>query len=196
MSAAAMPFSSSSLRAAGAGGMSLLASPPRSGAGAAERSGAGLAAGADLAAGVASASGAVIGLAAGARASLRGFDLGDPAPSSIDPNTEPMATVVPCCTLMSPNMPAAGAGTSTVTLSVSSSTSGSSALTVSPGFLNHWPTVASVTDSPSAGTRISIGIFATPQSVSERACPTSAFCSWLCLLASPVAVAAVAGRPT
>ena len=52
--------------------------------------------------------------------------------------------------------PAAGAGTSMVTLSVSSSTSGSSALTASPGFLNHWPTVASVTDSPSAGTLISI----------------------------------------
>ena len=54
--------------------------------------------------------------------------------------------------------PAAGAGTSTVTLSVSSSTSGSSALTASPGFFNHWPTVASVTLSPSAGTLISMAM--------------------------------------
>ena len=52
----------------------------------------------------------------------------------------------------------AGAGTSTVTLSVSSSTSGSSALTASPSFLNHLPIVASVTDSPSVGTRISFAI--------------------------------------
>ena len=43
--------------------------------------------------------------------------------------------------------------TSSVTLSVSSSTSGSSAFTASPGFLNQRPTVASVTDSPSVGTR-------------------------------------------
>src|SRR6185312_13144695 len=93
------------------------------------RSGAGLAAGADLAAGLASTRGVVIGRDAGASASLLGFDLGDPAPSLIDPRTEPMATVVPCSTLMSASTPAAGAGTSTVTLSVSSSTSGSSAAT-------------------------------------------------------------------
>src|SRR5262249_670126 len=54
--------------------------------------------------------------------------------------------------------PEAGAGTSIVTLSVSSSTSGSSAATASPACLNHLPTVASVTDSPSAGTRISIAM--------------------------------------
>src|SRR5437868_11454734 len=42
-----------------------------------------------------------------------------------------------------------------VTLSVSSSTSGSSTATGSPGRLNHLPIVASVTDSPSAGTRMS-----------------------------------------
>src|SRR5262249_31680342 len=35
-----------------------------------------------------------------------------------------------------------------------------------------------------------------PPSQSESAWATSAFCSWLCLLAWPVAVAAVAGRPT
>src|SRR5438477_13103286 len=42
-----------------------------------------------------------------------------------------------------------------VTLSVSSSTSGSSTATASPAFLNQRPMVASVTDSPSVGTRIS-----------------------------------------
>ena len=59
--------------------------------------------------------------------------------------------------------PAAGAGTSSVTLSVSSSTSGSSTATASPGFLNHLPTVASVTDSPSVGTRISAMSAPSPQ---------------------------------
>src|SRR3954454_18566017 len=43
-----------------------------------------------------------------------------------------------------------------VTLSVSSSTSGSSTATASPAFLNQRPMVASVTDSPSVGTRISV----------------------------------------
>src|SRR5262245_29719199 len=56
---------------------------------------------------------------------------------------------------MSESTPAAGAGTSKLTLSVSSSTSGSSTATASPGCLNHLPTVASVTDSPRAGTRMS-----------------------------------------
>src|SRR5262249_8477124 len=53
----------------------------------------------------------------------------------------------------------AGAGTSIVTLSVSSSTSGSSTATASPAFLNHLPMVASVTDSPSVGTRMSVMAF-------------------------------------
>src|SRR5258708_1709211 len=57
---------------------------------------------------------------------------------------------------MSPSTPAAGAGTSIVTLSVSSSTKGSSTATGSPGRLNHLPMVASVTDSPKVGTRISV----------------------------------------
>src|SRR5579885_3590697 len=54
--------------------------------------------------------------------------------------------------------PACSAGTSTATLSVSSVTTTSSAPTASPGFLSHWPTTASVTDSPMAGTRISTGM--------------------------------------
>ena len=59
---------------------------------------------------------------------------------------------------ISASTPAAGAGTSWVTLSVSSSTRGSSAATASPACLNHWPTVASTTDSPKVGTRISVAI--------------------------------------
>ncbi|EGE56101.1 hypothetical protein RHECNPAF_750064 [Rhizobium etli CNPAF512] len=45
-----------------------------------------------------------------------------------------------------------------VTLSVSSSRIGSSALMASPTFLNQVPTVASLTDSPRVGTRISVAI--------------------------------------
>ncbi|MBV6488472.1 MAG: hypothetical protein GHHEDOFH_02440 [Pseudorhodoplanes sp.] len=77
------------------------------------------------------------------------------APSLIWPSSAPTATVSPSWTAISARTPAAGAGTSIVTLSVSSSTSGSSTATASPGFLNHLPIVASVTDSPSVGTRMS-----------------------------------------
>ena len=59
---------------------------------------------------------------------------------------------------ISPITPACGAGTSSVTLSVSSSTTGSSRSTRSPGCFSHFATVASVTDSPSVGTRISTAI--------------------------------------
>ena len=79
-----------------------------------------------------------------------------PTPSLIWPSTAPTATVSPSLAAISLSTPAAGAGTSIVTLSVSSSTSGSSTATASPGFLNHLPIVASVTDSPSVGTRISV----------------------------------------
>ena len=80
---------------------------------------------------------------------------GAPAPSLIWPSSAPTATVSPSFAAMSDRTPAAGAGTSIVTLSVSSSTSGSSTATASPGCLNHLPMVASVTNSPSVGTRIS-----------------------------------------
>src|SRR4051812_14201102 len=82
-------------------------------------------------------------------------EAGAPAPSLIWPSRAPTATVSPSLAAMSDSTPAAGAGTSIVTLSVSSSTNGSSTATASPGFLNHLPMVASVTDSPSVGTRIS-----------------------------------------
>ncbi len=83
------------------------------------------------------------------------FDGTAPAPSLISPSSAPTATVSPSFAATAASVPAAGAGTSIVTLSVSSSTSGSSTATGSPGFLNHLPMVASVTDSPSVGTRIS-----------------------------------------
>ena len=66
----------------------------------------------------------------------------------------PTCTVAPAWTEMDSSAPAAGAGTSTVTLSVSSSRTGSSRATLSPSFLNQRATVASVTDSPMAGTLI------------------------------------------
>ncbi len=64
--------------------------------------------------------------------------------------------------MISASVPEAGALTSSVTLSVSSSTSGSSCFTASPGFLNHLATVASETDSPSVGTRISVAMMSVP----------------------------------
>jgi hypothetical protein len=78
------------------------------------------------------------------------------APSLICPSSAPTATVSPSLAAISPSTPADGAGTSMVTLSVSSSTRGSSTATASPAFLNQRPMVASVTDSPSVGTRISV----------------------------------------
>src|SRR5215471_16681436 len=96
---------------------------------------------------------------AGAAAGLAGAAAGfaaPAAPSLIVPSSAPTATVSPSFAEISPSTPADGAGTSIVTLSVSSSTSGSSTATGSPAFLNQRPMVASVTDSPSVGTRISV----------------------------------------
>ncbi|MNE46366.1 hypothetical protein D3C80_1406980 [compost metagenome] len=81
----------------------------------------------------------------------------EPAPE-IWPSSAFTSTVSPSCATISARTPAAAAGTSIVTLSVSSSTSGSSAAIASPTFLNHFPMVASVTDSPSVGTRISVAM--------------------------------------
>src|SRR5579862_3074380 len=131
--AASMPLSADSLRTDGASGAS---------AGGTLAAGAG--AGADTA-GAAALAGAAAGFAGAPK-----------APSVICPSNAPTATVSPSLALISPNTPADGAGTSIVTLSVSSSTSGSSTATVSPAFLNQRPMVASVTDSPSVGTRISV----------------------------------------
>src|SRR5262245_33134446 len=105
-------------------------------------------------AGAAAAGGAAGLAAAGAAAALAA-----PAPSLICPSSAPTATVSPSLAMISPSTPADGAGTSIVTLSVSSSTSGSSTATASPAFLNQRPMVASVTDSPRVGTRISVMVF-------------------------------------
>src|SRR5215472_9337769 len=136
--AASMPLSAASRRTEGAVGVS------------AEAIGVGAAAGFGAGAGCGGGAGFA---AAGAAAAL---DAAAPAPSLIWPSRAPTATVSPSLAAMSLSTPAAGAGTSIVTLSVSSSTSGSSTATGSPGFLNHLPIVASVTDSPSVGTRISV----------------------------------------
>src|SRR5215472_15051815 len=143
--AASIPDSAASLRTEGASGAS--------GDFAITGAGFGAAAGADCGGGGdadGDAPGVTLGVARGAD-----FAAPPPAPSLIWPSTAPTATVSPSLAAMSASTPAAGAGTSIVTLSVSSSTSGSSTATASPGCLNHLPMVASVTDSPNAGTRIS-----------------------------------------
>src|SRR3954462_8938237 len=96
--------------------------------------------------------------AAEALAGAAGLAAAPAAPSLICPSSAPTATVSPSLATISPSVPADGAGTSIVTLSVSSSTNGSSTATASPAFLNQRPIVASVTDSPSVGTRISVMI--------------------------------------
>src|SRR4051812_49514341 len=111
--------------------------------------------------GVFTGAGAAAGAAAGFGASLAGAGaaaagLAPAAPSEIWPSRAPTATVSPSLATISPSVPADGAGTSMVTLSVSNSTRGSSTATASPAFLNQRPMVASVTDSPSVGTRISV----------------------------------------
>src|SRR5690242_4531346 len=131
---ASTPLSAESFRTEGASGASAGAAFGAAGAGAA----------------------AAAGFAAGAAAA--GFAAAA-APSLIMPSSAPTATVSPSLAEISPSTPADGAGTSIVTLSVSSSTSGSSTATASPAFLNQRPMVASVTDSPSVGTRISVMIF-------------------------------------
>ncbi len=116
--------------------------------------------------GIAVAAGAAAVFAAGASFLAPGTagaleEAGAAAPESW-PRSAPIATVWPVGAAISLSTPALGALTSSVTLSVSSSTSGSSARTGSPAFLNHLPTVASLIDSPRAGTRISIAIAIAP----------------------------------
>src|SRR5215216_1152635 len=120
------------------------------------------ASGASAATAFGAAAGAAAGAGAGAAAGLAGAAAGFAAlaaPTLICPSSAPTATVSPSLAAISPSTPADGAGTSMVTLSVSSSTSGSSTATASPAFLNQRPIVASVTDSPSVGTRISVMVY-------------------------------------
>lgn len=128
------------------------------------------------------------------------------------PSTEPTETSDPVAAEMAVKIPAEGAGTSTVTLSVSSSTKGSSALRASPTFLNHLATVASLTLSPSWGTRISTAMiytflfFAKAVGVvtmvgfetgltGAKAASNKAACSATWRLWLPVAGEAASGRP-
>src|SRR5277367_4193631 len=131
---ASMPLSADNLRTEGASGASVGGAFAVA-AGAAAEGGSG---------------GGAAGLGGGAAG------LAPAAPSLICPSSAPTATVSPSFAAISPSTPADGAGTSIVTLSVSSSTKGSSTATASPAFLNQRPMVASVTDSPSVGTRISV----------------------------------------
>src|SRR5450432_367277 len=111
---------------------------------------------ADAAADAAAAAGSGDGGAPAFAGTAAGLAAAPAAPSLICPSKAPTATVSPSLAMISPSVPAEGAGTSIVTLSVSSSTKGSSTATASPAFLNQRPMVASVTDSPSVGTRISV----------------------------------------
>ena len=70
-------------------------------------------------------------------------------------STAPTCTVSPVCATISSIVPSSWAITSCAALSVSSSTIGSSTATLSPTFLNHSPTSASVIDSPACGTVMS-----------------------------------------
>ena len=155
------------------------------------------------------------GCACGAAGAAAGFAAGAafavPAPSPITPSTAPTSTVWPSATRISDSTPAEGANTSSVTLSVSSSTSASSAAMLSPCCFIHFATVASVTDSPRAGTTILLlmaeilssdsgGRFCRLISARNyetvRASLTSLSCSLRCRRSRPVAGEAAATRPT
>ncbi len=92
----------------------------------------------------------------GAAAAAAGLAAGlAPAPPIL-PRTVPGTTVAPSSASISVRTPSSEATTSRLTLSVSSSTSSSSLTTGSPAFLVQRATVASVTDSPSAGVIMSV----------------------------------------
>jgi hypothetical protein len=162
IAAGATPCSSASLRTAGPEAARLTLAAAAAGAGVGAGAGAGRGAGAG---------------ATGAAASF-GAAAAAPAPAaSIWQSTPPTCTDSPSATARSITVPADVAGTSTVTLSVSSSHSGWSTATVSPAFTIHLETVASVTDSPSAGTLISTAMrYSPPPSVSARS--TRSACSF------------------
>src|SRR3989344_1957448 len=152
------------------------------------------------------------GALAPALAALAGAGGGAPAragpaaaaapPSVTEPRTVPGTTVSPSAALMAPRTPSAGATTSSETLSVSSSTSSSSFLTASPTFLVHFAMVASVTDSPRAGVRmsamsgpaVSLGVFGEVYQAKASLVKVSSSFRWR--LIRPAAVEAEPGRPT
>ena len=116
---------------------------------------AGAAGGAAKGAAKGAATGSVIG---GAAAGVAAMGAGAAAVwvSSSRQSKPPTARVVSSGAMISLKTPALGAGISTATLSVSNSTSGSSWAIASPTPFSQRPTVASVTDSPNTGTKISI----------------------------------------
>ena len=127
-----------------------------------------------------------------ARAGSSVLAAGD-APSSTIAITAPTSTFAPTSTDSSCNTPATDDGTSTATLSVSRLAIGSSTATASPGCFSHSAIVPSVTDSPSAGTLISVAMSssqapdcrlslrcALPPSARSSAIVTSASCCTLC----------------
>ena len=123
------------------------------------------------------------------------------APSLTTPRTAPGVTVSPSGALISDSTPSAGDTTSSETLSVSSSTRTSSFFTGSPAFFVHLPMVASVTDSPRAGVRMSAMVGSRSRSGQDiayqaKASVRKASSSFRCRLIRPAAVEAEAGRPT
>ena len=157
MRAGSRLFSSTKRRTAGDKGLSRAAGAAAGGGGAGG-------AGAASAAGAGGAVGAAVAAAGVAAAVTAGA-----APSAITPNSAPTSTVAPSAMVISAKVPVAGALTSRVTLSVSNSTNGSSAATPSPACRIHFATVASVTDSPKAGTLISVAISSSRLSMSGAA---------------------------
>ncbi len=103
---------------------------------------------------------------AGLAAPLAGAGLAAPF-SSTAPSFWPAVTVAPSSAAISPRTPSAGAPTSRLTLSVSSSTSTSSFFTASPGFLVQRATVASLTDSPRVGARMSLMVSNSPGTATQ-----------------------------
>ena len=125
--------------------------------------------------------------------------------SSTSPMTSPTRTVEPLSAACRVMMPATGEGTSTVTLSVSSSTSGWSTSTRAPTGCSQLAMMASVMDSPRAGTLIELGMVVSRSEGGRRrsgqarlakASSRISLRSRAWLSGEPVAGLALAARPT
>jgi hypothetical protein len=147
-----------------------------------------------LAAGCAGAGFAGAGLSEGAGLA------GSLAAVSTSPMTSPTRTVAPLAAPWLVRMPATGEGTSTVTLSVSSSTRGWSTSTRAPTGCSQLAMMASVMDSPRAGTLIELGMGTRSrgrcQARLAKASSRMSLRSSAWLSGEPVAGEAEATRPT
>ncbi len=85
-----------------------------------------------------------------------------------------MATVAPSWTLISIRVPATGEGISASTLSVEISKIGSSRLTASPTFFNHFVMVPSAIDSPICGMMTWVAMFDLLFAIRENSIPRRA----------------------